>query len=241
MLTRLIYILLFIAGINFAQQISIERIEQMPNLPHPYEMRNWEKVAIGYDSLVFNEAITGDYLPLIWQEASGSNYPNHGRFGLDSYVGTKAYKSAEAINVIPAVISATLVGIDKSNQDNINWVLMCEDFFNNRPDEYVYLNNYVTNSGQDWWYDTMPNIFFYQLYDLYSPYGDFERQFRLIAERWLEAAGHMGGSTTPWTKPNMNHRAWKLASMTPLDEGVRQPEAAGAIAWLLYNAFIELL
>ena len=27
--------------------------------------------------------------------------------------------------------------------------------------------------------------------------------------------------------------------MEPLDSGVKQPEAAGAIAWILYNAYLE--
>jgi len=222
-----------------AQQIDIARIELLPNFPQPYDMRDWKNVALGYDSLVFNVDAQGTYLPLIWLDPAGVNYPGHERFGLDSYVGTKADKSAEAINILPAVISASLVGIDKSNQDDINWVLMCEDFFNNRIEENVYLDNYVTNSGSDWWYDTMPNIFFYQLYDLYPDQGDFERQFLLVADRWLEAVTKMGASQTPWKMPQMNYRAWKLATMTPLNSGVKEPEAAGAIAWLLFNAYLK--
>ena len=38
----------------YSQQIVINRIEQMPNLPSPYEMRDWENVTIGYDSFVFD-------------------------------------------------------------------------------------------------------------------------------------------------------------------------------------------
>jgi hypothetical protein len=224
-----------------AQQLNIPLIEQLPNLPQPYLMRDWKKVTLGYDSLVFDfQTIDGQgYLPLIWQDPSGSNYPNHARFGLDSYVGTKTNHSAEAINVLPAVISATLVGVDKSKQNSQNWVLMCEDFFNKRPEENVYLNNFSTSSGNDWWYDTMPNVFFYQLYDLYPGVGDFEYQFTSVADRWLEAVDNMGGSFTPWSRPNMNYRAWKLATMTPLNSGVKQTEAAGAIAWILYNAYIK--
>ena len=47
----------------------------------------------------------------------------------------------------------------------------------------------------------------------------------------------MGGSSAPWTIPDMNYRGWYLSTMTPYEEGVHQPEAAGAIGWLLYNAF----
>lgn len=223
----------------FAQQININRVDLMPNMPSPYQMRDWKNVALGYDSLVFDYTLTGQYLPLIFWYTNTINYPNHNSFGLHSYVGTSATNSGEAINVLPAVISASLVDIDKSNQNGQNWVLMCEEYFNRRPTENVYLNNPVTSSGNDWWYDTMPNVFFYQLYDMYPNTGDFAFQFTSVADRWLEAVDSMGGGITPWQRPYMNYRAWHLSSMTPNSSGVPEPEAAGTIAWLLYNAYLE--
>ena len=238
MKTLVTFIYLFSCTL-IAQQISIDRIEMMPDTFQIYQMRNWKQVAIGYDSLVFNLSASGDYLPLIWTDAGGVNYPNHNRFGMDSYVGALDANQGEAINVLPAVISATLSGIDKSDQDGVNWVEMCEEFFNKRPEENVYLNNYIASSGQDWWYDTMPNIFFYQLYSFYPDEGDFHYQFNTIADRWLAAIKKMGASQTPWEKPYMNYRAFKLANMTPLNTGVKEPEAAGALAWILYMAYIK--
>lgn len=227
------------AANSFAQQIAINRIDMMPNLPAPYEMRNWKLVALGYDSLVFNFDLTGQYLPLIWWRTNTVNYPNHISFGLHTVVGTTSPNSAEAINALPAVVGASLVGIDKSNQNGQNWVMMCEEFFNRRPEENVYLNHPVTQSGDDWWYATMPNVFFYQLYDMYPSTGDFAFQFTSVANQWLKAVEKMGGSATPWNVPNMNYRGWYLATMTPHTAGVPEPEAAGAIAWLLYNAYVE--
>jgi len=171
-----IFLLVTIKSV-FAQQIPIARIELMPNLPQPYQMRNWKKVALGYDSLVFDFQLQGQYLPLIWWQNNTVNYPEHSSFGLHTVVGTTVPSSAEAINVLPAVIGASLVGIDKSNQNGNNWVLMCEEWFNRRPEENVYLNHPVASSGADWWYDTMPNVFFYQIYDLYPNTGDFAHQF----------------------------------------------------------------
>ncbi len=220
-----------------AQQISIPRVEQMPNQPTPYLMRDWKQVTIDYDKFVFDFNKTGQYLPLIERDSNGINYPGRDRFWLHSYVGTKSPESGEAINALPAVISASLVGIDKSDQDGNNWVLMCEEWFNRRPTENVYLNGFSASSGSDWWYETMPNVFFYQLYDLYPGTGDFEYQFTTVADRWLQAAEHMGGSSTPWKKPFMNYRAWYLSDMTPNTETPTEPEAAGAIGWLLYNAY----
>lgn len=219
------------------QQISIPRIEQMPNMPSPYLMRDWKAVGRGYDSLVFDFSRGGTYLPLGAIVATTINYPNHPSFGLHSYVGTNFPTTREAINCLPAVIGATLAGINKSNQHGRNWVLMAEEWFNRRPSQNVYKNGWVDDSGEDFWYLTMPNVFFYQLNALYPHTGDFDYQFRMVAERWLQAVRAMGGRTTPWQIPNINHRGWYLQTMTPYDQGVRQPEAAGALAWLFYHAY----
>ena len=243
MQAKYIACVLLIAGSGLfkvsGQQIEVDRIEMMPNRPSPYEMREWGQVTVGYDTFVFDFNLTGQHLPLIWWRTNTINYPQHNSFGLHTVVGTLYPNSSEAINLLPAVISASLVGIDKSNQNGNNWVLMCEEYFNRRPDENVYLNHPSASSGSDWWYDTMPNVFFYQLYDLYPHTGDFAFQFTTVADRWLEGVEAMGGSTIPWQRPDMNYRAWSFSTMTPNSTGVPEPEAAGAIAWLLYNAFAE--
>ncbi|HER08649.1 MAG TPA: T9SS type A sorting domain-containing protein [Bacteroides sp.] len=221
-----------------AQQIAIPRIDLMPDLPQPYLMRDWKQVARGYDSLVFNENMTGPYLPVVFLRESGVNYPDHASFGLHTAIGTVNPDAGEGINVIPAVIGASLVGIDKSDQFGHNWALMCEDFFNKRPEENIYLNHPVTSSGDDWWYETMPNVFFLQLNYLYPHQGEFDYQLETLANQMLTAVQYMGGSATPWQVPCMNYRAWSMSTMTPLEAGVKEPEAAGAIAWILYNAYM---
>ncbi|MCX6151260.1 MAG: T9SS type A sorting domain-containing protein [Ignavibacteriales bacterium] len=235
----IIYGLVLFTSVLFSQQINIPKIELMPKQPAPYVMRDWKEVSRDYDSFVFDLTKSGQYLPLVQIFQNTINYPEHNSFGLHSYVGTIYPNSAETINLLPAVIGASLCGIDKSNQNGYNWVLMCEEFFNKMNGEMIYLNSPSASSGDDWWYETMPNVFFYQLNYLYPNTGDFNFQFTSIANRWLEAVNKMGGSTTPWTVPNMNYRAWNLREMKPLDSGVREPEASGAIAWILYNAYIK--
>ena len=229
--------LLIMLGTVVGQQIDIPRIEQMPNIPSPYEMRDWKRVTLGYDSLVFDFSRQGDYLPLVSWMTNTVNYPAHQSIYLHTVVGTPYPFSSEAINVIPAIVSASSVGIDKTTHNGYNWVLFCEEFFNKRPEENVYLNHPVSQSGDDWWYSTMPNIFFYQLNSIYPGTGDFDYQFTSVADQWLKAVITMGGSSAPWSIPDMNYRGWYLSTMTPYEEGVHQPEAAGAIGWLLYHAF----
>ncbi len=138
---------------------------------------------------------------------------------LDSYVGTGNHlNQAEAINIIPAIVGASLAGIDKSNQNGMNWVAMTKDFFNLKNGQNVYLNSYSTTSGNDWWYDVMPNVYFYQLRSLYPDAApEFSTQFTTVADRWLYCVKQLGGSTTPWSLPNMNYRAFNLATGLPLD------------------------
>ncbi len=231
-------LIVFLFSEMFAQQISIPRIELMPNLPQPYAMRDWKSVAKGYDSLVFNYSTSGQYLPLSSLYANTVNYPATQSFRLRSYVGSPGL-GGEGINCLPAVIGAELVGIDKRNQNGNDWVAMCKEWFNTLPGENVYLNSPRASSGDDWWYETMPNIFFFQLYDLHPEIPEFKQQLIIVADRWLKATKTMGGSSVPWHLPNMDHRAWKLSTMTPNDVDVHEPEASGAIAWLMYQAYVK--
>ncbi len=218
------------ACVCVAQQISIPRIELMPNKPSPYTMRNWKRVAVGYDSLVFNPNLTGTYLPLVSVSQN---------FSLSSYVGQLPSQTKEAINCLPAVVSASLVGVDKTNQFGFDWVSKCQNWFNQNPQENVYLNNPGGSSGSDWWYDLMPNVFFYQIYGMYPTTGNFQNQFVTVANRWFAALKAMGAGTAPWSIANLNHTAWNLSTMTPTNSGWVEPEAGGAIAWLLYSAYVQ--
>lgn len=222
----------------FGQQIDLPRINSMPDFPQPYHMRAWKQVAWGYDSLVFDQNLQGQYQPFIFFREQPVNYPDDISFGLHTAVGTHYPASGEAINVIPAVVGATLAGIDKTDQFETNWVSMIKEYFNRRPAENIYLNHPVTSSGHDWWYETMPNIFFMQLKHLYPDIEIFHTQLPKLANQWKRAIRAMGAGDTPWQVPYMNYRAWNMSEMAPLDQGVKQPEAAGALAWIFYHSYI---
>lgn len=232
--------LLFCASAVRSQpgQIAVPRVDIMPNQPTPYNVRDWNQVAMRYDSFVYDLQKTGQYLPLTFINPAGLNYPERPSFRMHTYVGTNSPFGNEAINVLPSLVGATLVGIDKTDQFGRNWVLMAQDFFNKNNGENIYLNNPATTSGNDWWYDMMPNVYFYQLYDLYPGMGgEAEWQFTTIADRFAEAVRAMGGHDAPWQPAFMNYRGWRFQTMEPNANGVPEPEAAGAYAWVLYNAW----
>ena len=221
-------------------QIAVPRVERMPNQPSPYDMRDWKTAAMRYDSFIYDWKKTGQHLPLISFGTTGVNYPQRETFRLHTYVGTRSPLGNEAINVLPSLVGASLAGIDKTKQFGKNWVLLAQDFFNKANGENLYLNNASASSGQDWWYDMMPNVFFYQLYDLYPNLGaEADWQFNTIAARMAAAVRAMGGKDAPWQVPNMNYRGWRFKTGTPNANGVPEPEAAGAFAWLLYAAWVK--
>ncbi|MEJ0030517.1 MAG: hypothetical protein WDO15_09165 [Bacteroidota bacterium] len=126
----------------------------MPDLPSPYQMRDWKDVARKYDDLV--------YSTLVKTKSSSTNYPGLQPILLESYIGGND-NAAEAINIIPSIVGASLVGKDK-----LTWAQKTKDFFNKANQQNIYLNGYSNISGNDWWYDVMPSVFFYQMYTQYS-------------------------------------------------------------------------
>lgn len=241
---KICFTILFLCLLSsiYAQQISIPRIDKMPNLPAPYSMRDWKQVAVNYDNFVFDTTRTGSYLPITKiNNAAGTNYPAVKDILMDTYVGQVGHGTvAEAINIMPAVVGASLVGVDKASQLNTNWVMKIKDFFNLKNGENVYLNNYSTTTGNDWWYEIMPSVFFYQLYALYPQVDpEFNTQFTTIADRELNVLYQLGGTIQPWQAPSMNYRAFNLITGLPDTTSVPEPEAAGSIAWLLYQAYTQ--
>src|SRR5688572_5763002 len=110
-LKKYFWLLLLVWNTSFAQvgQIAINRVQLMPNVPSPYMMRNWKTVATQYDQLIFSTTATGQYLPLISLMPQGVNYPALSPILLQTYVGTTSINQAEAINIIPAIVGASLM------------------------------------------------------------------------------------------------------------------------------------
>lgn len=235
----LFYIIVSGFGTINAQQKSISRIDQMPNKPSPYQVFDWKSLAKVYNAKVFDLEAKGSYLPITTISADeGINYPSVHNIRMSTYVGQDNKNTAEAINILPALVGASLVGVDKMNDNNINWIKKTIDFFNKKNGQNVYLNNYSSTTGNDWWYELMPNVFFYQLYDLY-PNGasEFKEQFNTVADRQLDVLYKLGGTQQPWVYPNLNYRAFNLETGKGNESGIKEPESAGSIAWLLYSAY----
>ena len=79
------------------KQVSISRIDQMPNLPEPYKILDWRKKALDFDAYVFNfdTRICGN--PVIWLDSAQRNIPQT-TFGLYTAVNDSLpYKGRKII------------------------------------------------------------------------------------------------------------------------------------------------
>ncbi len=236
------FLALFTTLSLWAQQIDIPRIEAMPALTNPIVLRDYKAVTRHYDAFIYDLEAVGEYLPTIHLGDKGTNYPDIPQFYLDTYIGSySGGRQAEAINILPSLVGATLVGIDKRDCNGHDYVGMSRNFFNRKNGQNVYLNGYSATSGGDWWYDVMPNLYFYQLYTLYTPdaYPEWRSQFESVASQWYNAVIKLGADIYAWRQPSINYRAFNLATGKPLASGVPEPESAGSIAWLLYKAYLE--
>jgi hypothetical protein len=228
-----------------AEQVKISRIEQMPNMPEPYKMRDWKEVTRKYDEYVFDFTAEGKYLPLIWIDGSRHNFEQETfgiytaigdvRFGPDAYNG----EFHEALNGIGAVLGASLVGIDKSDQHGYNFVRMLENYFNSDNGWNIVMNNTHPDVGGfgggyswDFWYDVYPNVLFYAVGSLYPGVHEYENIMRSIADQFYKADSVLGD--------NYGWSSFNFADMTPQDNGrFKQEDASAGFAWILYMAYMK--
>lgn len=215
---------------------TIERVEQMPTLPDPFDVPNWREIARGYDELLYGPQPDGPLFPLSWQDESRTNL-DRPMIGFPSYVGSHVQTQGEeheAINVIASVLGASLVGIDKSNQDGRDYVAMMEHYFNAANGEGLVLNHSSTETGATFWYEIYPLILFIQMAHFYPGHANLSEIIRASADRWGEALEALSDEDG---LPNFDYTSFRIATGTPVDNGRwREPDAAAGLAWVFLMA-----
>ena len=221
-------------------QISLAAVELMPNLPEPFELIDWREKARAYDRFVFDFKARGEFLPLIWLDDSRINI-DRPTFGLPSYVGwpdqaAGKRNSQESITCMGAVLGATLAGIDKSRQEH-DYVAMCEAWFNARNGMNLVLNRQQDAAGGSFWYELFPHVVFYALADRYPDKPRLAEILRITADRWRQVCLDLADTNGV---PNFDHTSFDFRTRKPVDNGRwREPDAAAAVAWLEYAAWIK--
>ena len=220
------------------EQNPIRLVEAMPNMPAPYKMKDWKKVAIQQDSLLYDFNAKGTFLPLIWWDDNKVNYPIRS-FGIPSYVGASRnndkQSSYESLPVLGSVLGASLIGIDKSNYNGIDFVSMCKQFYNTKNGENLVMNSVDRKAGETFWYDIFPGMAFNMLVDQYPENKEIAEIMKLNANHWIEA---INGLSKGREYPDFNFTAYNFKSGLGVYNGVwHEPDAAAGLAWLEFTAW----
>lgn len=225
------------------KQVSISRIDQMPNLPEPYKILDWRKKALDFDAYVFNfdTRICGN--PVIWLDSAQRNIPQT-TFGLytavnDSRQGPKNNNGEfhESLNSLAALLGGGLVGIDKTSQNGYNYVKMVPNYFNSDNGWNIVMNNTCPEVallgggyGRDWWYDVFPNVLYYAVCDVFPGVSGADSIQHVIAEQFCKADSVLNG--------NYDYSYFDYSQMKGMVNNIPlQQDAAGGHAYVLYAAY----
>jgi hypothetical protein len=224
-------------------QTSIPRIDQMPELPQPLKIIDWKQKALQFDSLVFDFDNTAAMGPYIWLDSAKRNI-DQVTFGLFTVIGDVRQGPGkyngefhEALTTLNSLVSAGLLGIDKTSQHGYNFVKMSQNYFNSDTEWNIVMNN--TNPevamagggyGRDWWYDVYPNVLYYGVAALYPDVENTEFIQRKVAEQFYKADSVLQG--------NYDYSYFDYAQMKGMRNHIPwQQDVAGGHAYVLYSAY----
>lgn len=224
------------------EQIMIDRIALMPNQPQPYKMADWFEKAKHFDQYVFNLQLKGEHLPFIWIDSSRRNLPQN-TFGIYTVIGDvrqgpKGNKEFhEALCSMGSLLSAGLVGIDKTNQDGFNYVKMTQNYFNSANGWNIMMDNTSADVamlgggyGRDWWYDVFPNVLYYGLCELFPGVSGADSLQHIIAEQFFKADSVLHG--------NYDYSFFDYGKMKGVTNHIpHQQDAAAGHAYVLLCAY----
>lgn len=237
--------LLFNFSFAIAQikQLNLNRVDEMADLPQPLQIIDWKLMSKQFDQKIYDFNAKGEYWPMVWIENNNNNFkqPAMGMYTAvgDVRQGLQNNKGMfhEALANMGAVLGASLVGIDKSNQNGMNFTGMLKNYFNRDTNWNIMMNNTAPEVallgggyGRDWWYDVYPNLLFYAIYEKYPKQKDFDWIAKSIAEKFFKADSILNG--------NYNYSYFDYGAMKPMKNQIcMQQDAAAGHAWVLYAAY----
>lgn len=225
------------------EQVSVARIDSMPNMPSNYKMLDWKEKAKLFDGFVFDWNNKSEIGPLIWLDDNRRNI-DQATFGLYTAVGdirqgkdSNNGEFHESLNSLAALLGAGLVGIDKTNQDGYNYVKMAQNYFNKDNGWNIVMNNTTPSVGmlgggygRDWWYDVFPNALYYAVSDIFPNVEGSDEIQRSIAEQFVKADSILNG--------NYDYSFFDYGKMQGMVNHIPlQQDAAGGHAYVLLSAY----
>jgi hypothetical protein len=226
-------------------QISIARVDQMPDIPQPLKIIDWKKKTYQFDSLAYDFNNKSSYGSLIWLDSAKRNI-DQVTYGLYTVIGDVRQgpkknngEFHEALTSLNSLIGAGLVGIDKTNQNGYNYVKMAQNYFNTTNKWNIVMNNTDPSVamagggyGRDWWYDVYPNVLYYGVAALFPDVENTAFIQRRVADQFYKADSVLNG--------DYDYSYFDYAQMKGMNNTIpKQQDASGGHAWVLYSAFYK--
>ena len=139
-----VFILFGLNGTAQVKQQKIARVDQMPYLPQPLQIIDYKKLAIQFDSTVYDFNTKGKFWPMVWIDSTKKNFPQNvvGMYTAVADVRQGTNNKGmfhEALATMGATMGASLVGIDKSKLRN--YVGMLKNYYNSESGWNIMMNN----------------------------------------------------------------------------------------------------
>jgi len=244
---KIFFTILSVFACSFSQaqikQLKLSRVEEMANLPQPLQIIDWKLLAQNFDKTIYDFKARGEYWPMVWMDSTNKNFKQP-VMGIYTAVGDvrqgKLHNKGmfhEALANMGSVLGASLIGIDKSKQNGMNYAAMLKNYFNRDTKWNIMMNNTAPEVallgggyGRDWWYDVYPNVLFYAICEQYPNEKDFDWIAKSIAEKFFKADSVLKG--------DYNYSYFDYAQMKPMKNQIcAQQDAAAGHAWVLYSAY----
>ncbi|MCD4768992.1 MAG: hypothetical protein K8R35_02350, partial [Bacteroidales bacterium] len=194
-------------SISEVEQAGLAKVNEMPDSPTPYNMPDWQKKTEKFDNVIFNHQPDSTGISFIWLDSARRNF-SQTTFGLYTVIGdvrqgpdVNKGEFHEAINSLGALLSAGLLGIDKTSQHGYNYVEMVQNYFNYDSGWNIMMNNTCEEVallgggyGRDWWYDVFPNVLYYAVCDLFPGVNRADSLQRIIAEQFFKSDSVLDGN-----------------------------------------------
>lgn len=211
---------------SFDYQKDIPRVTLYDSyVPKDYAFLDYAEKARQFDQALFDATLEGDHLPMIWNRTDS--------FGFGAYVGdSRGY--VEGVSAISAVLSASLIGIDKSDDHGLNYVAMLKQFYNSN--QKVILNNmFAVSTDNSLWYTLYPGILMTQVSLLYPEETDLRDIVLENIQSWYHAQTIFNDQPEG---PNYAFTAFDFTTMEPVDNGIwTEPDSAVGIGMLMYYGY----
>lgn len=213
-----------------------------------YNYKDWKQTTIDYINYVLDENNIYDEngtSKKIARYSSATNVDSYFKesgnkvWSIPSYIGMgDDTRFGEGINVIGAVMSASLVGLDMTNYEvngiKRNYVKGVVEYYQANNGENVVLNNGSgSRMGNTFWYEILPGVLFSIIAAQYPNETYLSDIVTEQARQWLKVVKGLGGASA-----DFNHTAFNLQTMEAYDNGKwTEPDAAAGIAYILYTAY----